>query len=726
MKETRVHRRPSLPLAGLAALALLLGAPSGRARGEAQAPPTEPSSEIPQIPGGRAERVTVDVVVVDKKGQPVGGLGREDFTILDEGLPQTIASFDVIDRTPRAASAPAPESLPRVSTNAGAKKEEQAGRTFIVVFDDLSVSFTNAGAAKRAVAAFLDRGAVEGDRVTLFSTSGSAWWSTQMKGGRDDLFAILKRLEGRRVLETATERITDYEAVQIIYYRDLLVAGRVQDRLERYGTKLLQAPDKENYANAREFFQRGVVDPYVENLALQTYLKAKVRMEESLQTIERAVRALGEERSRKALLLVSEGFVDDPTRVGPRRVVEAARRANATLYFIDPSGLRALDPMYSAEFGPALDSRDTMSAIADLSQEGEGAALLAERTGGFSIRDTNAFEEGAVRIGRESQSYYLLGYNPGDIPRDGRFRKIEVRVKGSYTVRARRGYFAPSPEGEAPEAPPKGVDPVLQRALDAPGADDAIPLRVASYVMEEAGFNRTRVVLAADVDVSRVEFPEVDGQPQASLDTLAVIAHRDSAEALRSDQTVVIERRPGVKAGTGPMWYSFLREFAVAPGEHQAKLVVRDPVTSRVGTVIHRFTVAGHDQFRVSTPVLTDTLSDAGAGATPVLLTRREFPQSAQLYCRFDVFGATKGTGSLPRVRAGHALRRGGLVIGRATPTLIEPTSLGAIARMVQIPLRGFPPGDYELLLSVTDEVSGLTRELTEPFSITPPVTASR
>jgi hypothetical protein len=65
-------------------------------------------------------------------------------------------------------------------------------------------------------------------------------------------------------------------------------------------------------------------------------------------------------------------------------------------------------------------------------------------------------------------------------------------------------------------------------------------------------------------------------------------------------------------------------------------------------------------------------------------------------------------------------------VIGRATPTLIEPTSLGAIARMVQIPLRGFPPGDYELLLSVTDEVSGLTRELTEPFSITPPVTASR
>ena len=121
MKETRVRRRPSLPLAGLAALALLVGAPSGRARGEAQAPPTEPSSEIPRIPGGRVERVTVDVVVLDRKGQPVTGLGRDDFTILDEGLPETIASFDVIDRTPRTESAPSPESLPRVSTNAGTR-----------------------------------------------------------------------------------------------------------------------------------------------------------------------------------------------------------------------------------------------------------------------------------------------------------------------------------------------------------------------------------------------------------------------------------------------------------------------------------------------------------------------------------------------------------------------------------------------------------------------------
>ena len=44
---------------------------------------------------------------------------------------------------------------------------------------------------------------------------------------------------------------------------------------------------------------------------------------------------------------------------------------------------------------------------------------------------------GAVRIGQESRGYYVLGYNPGEVPRDGKFRKIEVKVRGKgLTVRA--------------------------------------------------------------------------------------------------------------------------------------------------------------------------------------------------------------------------------------------------------------------------------------------------
>ncbi len=718
----RLRLRASVPAALTLGLALLPGG-AGGAPQSAPGAPSQAQAAVPKIPTG-VEQVTVDVVVLDRKGQPVKGLTRGDFTILEEGRPKEIASFDTIDRTV-GSETPLPKVLPVVSTNTVPSKAAAQGRTFVILFDDMSLTAANAIGAKKAVAAFLDKGAVEGDRVTLFTTSGTAWWTTEMMGGKEDLLAILKRLDGRHVMETATERISDYEAVQIVYYRDTQVANRVQERMEKYGTKLLQAPDQANYQDSRELFMRGVVDPLVENMALQQFERAKVRMNASLETIERAIRALTEERTRKALLLVSEGFVDDPTREGPRRVVEAARRANATLYFIDPSGLRALDPMYSAEFGPSLDTRDTMSAIADLSREGEGAAALAEQTGGLSIRDTNAFDDGIVRIGRESQSYYLLGYSPGDIPKDGRFRKIEVRVRGNYTVRSRKGYYAPTPDGTVASATRSNVDPVLQQALDSPRPADDIPLRLTAYVGEETGINRSRVVLVADADVSRVDFAGTAGPPRATLDTLLVVAHRDSGEALRADQKVEIERKPGTAAGVGPVWYTFVREFEVAAGEQQAKLIVRDAANNRVGSVIHTFEVPRQDQFRVSTPVLSDTLSSAAGGLAPVPLARRTFAQNAQLYCRFDVYGAAKGKDTMPRVRASHSLRRGDEVVGRASPSLIEPTSLGALARMIQIPLRAFAPGDYELLIDVTDEVSGAKRELVEPFTITPPAVAS-
>ncbi len=143
-----------------------------------------------------------------------------------------------------------------------------------------------------------------------------------------------------------------------------------------------------------------------------------------------------------------------------------------------------------------------------------------------------------------------------------------------------------------------------------------------------------------------------------------------------------------------------------------------------MGTVAYEFGVPSRDQLRVSTPVLTDTLASSTGGPVPAIIARRTFSPSAQLYCRFDVYGAGKGPDGLPKVQAAHAVRRSdGTAVGRAAATLIEPTSLGALARMVQIPLAGIPVGDYELVLSVKDQVTGTSRELVEPFSILAPGT---
>jgi VWFA-related protein len=707
--------RRAAAAAGPALAVLIAGASAGEA---AQAPP---DTRFP----AEVEQVTVDAVVLDKRGEPVDGLTREDFTVLEEGRPQPIVSFDVVrpSTPPGAGGGPRP-GRDRVATNVVPVQER--GRLFVVVFDDLHLSPTNARRAKAAVASFLEKGTQEGDRVLLVASGGGAWWSTRLPDGRADLLAVLKHLDGRRVLDNAAERMTDYEAVRIAVYRDVQVAARVAVRFEQYGGASRQAMNQSQQQAATSGQGYGLLDGYVATRASETYMKMRARMDVTLGLLERCFRGLQDSRDRKAVLLVSEGFPPDPSNPAVRRVLDGARRAGAVLYFVDTRGLLGLSSAFSAEFGGALPETDLMSAIADVSREGDGSAALAADTGGFAVRDTNDFAAGAVRIGRESRRYYLLGYTPAPAP-DGRFRKIEVRVRRKgLMVRARKGYYpaagVPAPPAAAADAP---RDRELQRLLDSPGPVDALPLRLAAHALEPAGLEEARVLLAAEADVSKLAF--ADGTGTAALDTLLVLAHRETGDFQRADVKVELQRRAAAAPGA-PVWYTFLRPFNLKAGGYQAKLVVRDGASGRSGSVILEFDVPPLDQLRVSTPILTDMLQrDDGGGLSPVLTLRRAFSSGGQLFCRFDVYGAARGPDGHPRVAAGHTLRRAdGSVLDHAPERAIQPTSIGALLRLIQIPLAGAPPGEYELVLSVRDEVTGQARELVEPFSVTATATAAR
>src|SRR6186713_2126883 len=87
------------------------------------APAQPPSPTFPS----RIELIKVDVVVVDKKGQPVPGLTRDDFVVEEDGRPQTIVSFEAV----RLEAEPA-EAAPTahvVATNEAAEKG-RPGRAF--------------------------------------------------------------------------------------------------------------------------------------------------------------------------------------------------------------------------------------------------------------------------------------------------------------------------------------------------------------------------------------------------------------------------------------------------------------------------------------------------------------------------------------------------------------------------------------------------------------------
>jgi len=73
----------------------------------------------------------------------------------------------------------------------------------------------------------------------------------------------------------------------------------------------------------------------------------------------------------------------------------------------------------------------------------------------------------------------------------------------------------------------------------------------------------------------------------------------------------------------------------------------------------------------------------------------------------------------MPKVSGGYEIRRAdGSVVKGAAPTLIRPTSLGALIRLQGIALDGAPAGDYELVLRVRDEIARRTVEVREPFQV--------
>ncbi len=683
-----------------------------------KAAPPAPADQTLSFPA-QVEQVVVDVVVTDKKGNSVRGLKREDMNVLEDGTPQSVVSFEAIQLPDQPPAAPPPR--PRVSVNSS--PEEQRGRTFAIIFDDTHLTPWRAVKAKAAVASFLEKGVREGDRVTLVSTAGGMWWTARMTEDRATLLDSLKRLDGRYIPDVMSDRISEYEALRIHEYNDSIVAERVLRRWDTYGvTQLQRSQDRSATDNSAD-------DAYLQSRATAMYQEAVTRIRTTLDIVERVTNGLATAKGRKSVILVSEGFIEDYNLPDFKRVNQASRRANAAIYFVNARGLDAMPTGMTAQFSTALPDQDVGAYFAETLDAVAGAEQLAENSGGFTVRNTNDLAKGIQRIANETQAYYLLGYIPTNALRDGKFRKIQVKLTSGkgFTVSARKGYYAPSDDAKPTPQQKKGVDLVFQTALDSPWMQDGIPLRMTDYVGDEKMMGKAAVRLTAEIDPRSVQFEEKEGRSRAELDVLLVVAHRQTGEYFRYDQGYDLKLLPTTRERITRLWMPIVRDFELSPGEYQAKVIVRDKHSGRVGSLLHEFEVPALEQFRTSTPVLSDTRaatpSEEGVpGGWLAPLARREFGSGSELFCSFDVYGAKKDekTG-MPRVLQGYVVKRpDGSVLAAMAPSMIKPTSLGHLSRMIGFRLVDAPPGQYDLMMTLRDELSGKSVESHEPFTVVP------
>jgi len=666
------------------------------------------SGQAPRFPS-EVERVTVDVVVTEGSGAPVRGLAREDFEVAENGVPQSILDFEAVD-VAAPASIPPPER-PRIATNT---EEGSAWRSFAVVFDDLNLSPSSAEHARRALARFLEGHLREGDRVLLAPTGGGAWWSGRVARDRDDLLAVVRSLEGRRLRDAPRERMSDHEAMLIEVEQDQEAIRHVTQRFAAYG--LLISEIGNDPARAPIDFGRGPA--LVRTMAAQVHARTRDRIQRTLASLERAMAALGGGRDRRSVVLVSDGMIRDERIAEFRQVLETARRTNAVIYFVDARGLRANEMASGPELPMPIDPSYFPVAMAYAASESAGAEGLALDTGGLVVQDANDLAAALHGISRESRAFYLLGYEPTDKRLDGRFRRIEVRVRRpGVVVRARKGYYAGGTS--AGKAPPKGgADPAVLRALDAPLPHAAIPLRMAAYVAGAADAGRATVVLTAEADPAAIDLVEREGRLEGTLETVSLMASRDTGELGRRERLVRLRIPARMRRQIAATWVPVSHRFELAPGRYQASLAVRDPRGGGVGSVRLELDVPVEGGLRITTPILTDAM-ERGPGdvPVPVPIARRSFAAGSRLVCAFGVEGSRRDAAGAPQVHMTYEVRRGdGTIVTSTAPTRLASGAEGPLSGTFTMTLHR--PGAYELRIRARDEVSGLEASTRETFVV--------
>ena len=135
---------------------------------------------------------------------------------------------------------------------------------------------------------------------------------------------------------------------------------------------------------------------------------------------------------RKALLIISDGG-DNSSRYTESEIKKLVQEADVQIYAIgifEPMGSRGRTPEELS--GPGLLSE------------------IAEQTGGrhFPVDNLNELPDVAAKIGMELRNQYILGYTPSNAGRDGKYRRVQVKLvqpRGLPPLRAtwRLGYYAP-------------------------------------------------------------------------------------------------------------------------------------------------------------------------------------------------------------------------------------------------------------------------------------------
>jgi len=665
--------------------------------------PRPPSLTAPTFRAG-ATYVEADVVVTDRGGRFVRDLGQDDFQVTEDGKPQTVTLFSLIDvpvvPPPAASHLTVPSD---VTSNAAA----QDGRLFMIVLDALHVSPADGLRVKTQARQFL----------------------AQL--GPNDLAAVVPIGSGAIAQDFTSNATLLLKAV---------------DRFA--GMKL----ESETVTSSSTFAQANGSGGSPDDG--QTTLRA-MRDRQALRTLGQLCRYMENLRGRrKALVLFSEG-VDVNTSLtsglnagagagsranggAAQTVIDAeqdllgtATHANVSIYAIDPRGVSSGEDI-ALRMGPqdlhASVAVPAESSIADeIRRSREPLQLLADATGGLAVLRTNDPTAAFQQILDENSVYYLLGYNSTNPKTDGKYRSIAVHLgRADVTLRTRRGYYAIREID-----PAAGKADALADLLANPAPVPGLGVRVTAGTLRGPP-GSVLVHATVELDGHTLDFAANGGVFSDDIDV--VYEALDSAGKVKAAQKEALALRlpSATHDAVVASGVRVTMEFTAPVGEYQLRIAADERTGDRSGSVLYDVEAPDYRKTALAMSPLFVTTLTAGSvltrGNSPVLAAALPKPTTA-----VREFRATDVLAYFTEVYENTEAKQHTIEIltfvrndaGEAVLTNVDPRQATAatpqpavIDEVTSLPLAKLPPGHYVLTVEARSPLTKTTVSREIPFLV--------
>ena len=423
-------------LVGVVAVGAVVGAQPRQAPRPGQPAGIAPSEDPLAVFRSGVTLVTTDVIVRDRDGVFMPDLTRGDFEILEDGIPQEVASLVLVHggRVYNQLLPPPPvqEGIILPPTR---PVNDTAGRIFVILVDDLHIEANKTPKARQVFEKLADTLIHEGDLFGIVSTGPSSI-RVDLTYDRSRLYTAMGRITGDGF--TANELITDVapgtRGPEELRWRAHVAFKTARDTV-------LGLEQVQNRRKVVIYFSSGYdFNPFeFERYFARDPIAREFQQGRTYGDVYDGVQDPGLDPFTR-LDRQGEVFSDSDLAMEVMELAQVANRANASFYTVDPRGLLA---------GPDVDYNGPAQPWNEWRMQTQSSLRgLAELTGGLAVVNRNDFEGAFREIDAETSDYYVLGFYSSNADPTARTRRLSIDVnRDGAQVRSRTHYtFARPPE----------------------------------------------------------------------------------------------------------------------------------------------------------------------------------------------------------------------------------------------------------------------------------------